>query len=78
MRRGDAGTAQFQQFTGLSFQIAQVELVLGIKTDMAVGLAAAKQTIRANQFVQRQVFDDQVVAVRVVSVRIVAFVVRRD
>src|SRR5262245_38662308 len=78
MRGGDAGASEFEHLAAQPLQIAQVEFVLGIEADMPTGLAAAKQTVGPDHFVARYVFDDQMIAVGVVSVGVIATVVGRD
>src|SRR6266511_2895047 len=77
MRGGDAGAPQLQRLASQPLQIAQVEFVLGIEADVSFGLAAAKQTVGPDDLAARRVLDDQVVAVSVVSVRVVAATVGR-
>src|SRR5262245_2771456 len=78
MRGGYARASQLERLSAQPLQIAQVEFVLGIEADVSFGLAAAEQTVGPDDLVARRVLDDQVVAVGVVSVRVVATVVGRD
>src|SRR5262245_59860446 len=78
MRDGDAGAPEFEHLAAQPLQIAQVEFVLGIEADVSFGLAAAKKTIGPDDFAACRVLDDQMIAVSVVSVRVVATVVGRD
>src|SRR5215467_3215795 len=77
MRGGDAGAPQLQRLASKPLQIAQVEFVLGVEADVSFGPAAAKQTVGPYDLAARRVLDDQVVAVSVVSVRVVAAAVGR-
>src|SRR5215475_5052255 len=78
MRGGDAGASQLESLAAQPLQIAQVEFVLGVEADVSFGLAAAKQSVCSDDLAARRVLDDQMIAVSVVSVRVVATVVGRD